>query len=418
MTSIDEVYELFLKSNGVQTDSRILKDGELFFALKGKNFDGNLFVKQAIEKNASGCIVDNYSIARSDKKIYYVKDVLNCLQLLAKKHRCKFNIPVFALTGSNGKTTTKELISKNLSVSHKPLTTKGNYNNHIGVPLTLLRLNKSHTHAIIEMGANKLGEIDFLCSIANPTHGLITNIGKAHLEGFKSIEGVLKGKTELYKYIKKNKGYIFLNSENFKLVEASKGTKIIEYSKKDLKKSDHKTKICVHYKKNIIQTNLFGDYNIENIVASICVAKFFGVSDDDIVIGISNYIPLNNRSQIITRGEQILIMDAYNANPSSMKKALSSLKTKVGDKTLIIGEMAELGDDKQKEHLKLVDEINKMNFSSTFWVGPSFKNIVIQNWFENSLSLKKYLSNNKILTKFIFLKGSRSSKLEEIIDVL
>ena len=151
MTSIDEVYELFLKSNGVQTDSRILKDGELFFALKGKNFDGNLFVKQAIEKNASGCIVDNYSIARSEKKIYYVEDVLNCLQILAKKHRSKFNIPVFALTGSNGKTTTKELISKNLSVSHKPLTTKGNYNNHIGVPLTLLRLNKSHTHAIIEI---------------------------------------------------------------------------------------------------------------------------------------------------------------------------------------------------------------------------------------------------------------------------
>ena len=418
MTSIDEVYELFLKSNGVQTDSRILKNGELFFALKGKNFDGNLFVKQAIEKNAIACIVDNYSIARSDKKVYYVKDVLNCLQLLAKKHRCKFNIPVFALTGSNGKTTTKELISKNLSVSHKPLTTKGNYNNHIGVPLTLLRLNKSHTHAIIEMGASKLGEIDSLCSIAKPTHGLITNIGKAHLEGFKSIEGVLKGKTELYKYIKKNNGYIFLNSENFKLVEASKGTKIIEYSKKDLKISDQKTKICVHYKKNIIQTNLFGDYNIENIVASICVAKFFGVSDDDIVIGISNYIPLNNRSQIITRGEQILIMDAYNANPSSMKKALSSLKTKVGDKTLIIGEMAELGNDKQKEHIKLVNEINKMNFSSTFWVGSSFKNIVIQNWFENTLSLKKYLSNNKILTKFIFLKGSRSSKLEEIIDVL
>ena len=209
-----------------------------------------------------------------------------------------------------------------------------------------------------------------------------------------------------------------MNSENFKLVEASKGTKIIEYSKKDLKKSDHKTKICVHYKKNIIQTNLFGDYNIENIVASICVANFFGVSDDDIVIGISNYIPLNNRSQIITRGEQILIMDAYNANPSSMKKALSSLKTKVGDKTLIIGEMAELGNDKKKEHIKLVNEINKMNFSSTFWVGSTFKNIVIQNWFENSLSLKKYLSNNKILTKFIFLKGSRSSKLEEIIDVL
>ena len=418
MTSLQEVYQLFLKSSGVQTDSRKVTSNQLFFALNGPKFDANTFAHQAIEKGALAAIVDNKAVADANKACYLVDDVLKTLQELAQLHRNQFDIPVLALTGSNGKTTTKALIQAVLSANHTVLATEGNLNNHIGVPLTLLRLTPAHSHAIIEMGANHLKEIAFLCEIAQPTYGLITNVGKAHLEGFGSEEGVFQGKTELYDFIEKKDGLIFVNEDDHKLFFAIGNVAHIAFEPSEYSIVQEQPTLKLVRQNIEIPTQLVGTYNKENIVAAISIGAFFDVSLAKAAKAISEYSPNNSRSQLLKQNGKTLTFDAYNANPSSMKAAITAFSKRSGKKAVILGHMAELGTYESAEHQALVDLVTNNNFDTCYWVGKPYEPIVATNYFASVEELNVFLRTNPIEADQVLVKGSRSATLEKVLESL
>ncbi len=418
MTSLKEVYQLFLKSSGVQTDSRKITSHQLFFALNGPNFDANAFAQQAIEKGALAAIVDDKAVAEANQNCYLVADVLETLQTLAQHHRNQFDIPIIALTGSNGKTTTKALMHAVLSTTHKVLATDGNLNNHIGVPLTLLRLTTAHSHAIIEMGANHLKEIAFLCEIAQPTHGLITNVGKAHLEGFGSEEGVLQGKTELYDFIAKKDGIIFINQDDNKLLNSIGDVTHTSYKPSEFRTTQDQPTLTLVCQNIEIPTQLVGTYNKENIAAAVSIGVYFGVSLVKAAKAVSDYTPNNSRSQLMTLNGKTLTFDAYNANPSSMKAAIVAFAKRSGKKAVILGHMAELGTYESAEHQALVDLVKKQGFETSYWVGKPYEHLVTTHYFSSVDKLNLFLKNNPIEADQLLIKGSRSATLEKVLDCL
>ena len=428
---ISQIYPLYLSSRKVSTDSRKITEGCLFFALKGDNFDGNKFAAQALEQGAAYAIVDDPVVATDDRYIL-VENTLEALQDLATLHRQSFNFPVLALTGSNGKTTTKELIRAVLSQKYKTFATQGNLNNHIGVPLTLLSIDERETEfAIIEMGANHVGEIRLLCSIARPTHGLITNIGKAHLEGFGSVEGVIKAKGELYDFLSKKKGVVFVNAQNEILMDMVSRRRafgeIVFYNSENqenlpelIGQSPFIT-YCVG--DTTVSTKLVGDYNFNNIHAALRVGEYFGVEPDKLHAAISNYVPDNNRSQIVVKNGNTIILDAYNANPSSMAAALENFARMQADrKMVILADMLELGDASQAEHEQLGKQIANGNFDIVLLFGkeivPALKSLPRAFYFPDKFSLHNWLMDHPQTGIHVLIKGSRSMGLESTLNFL
>jgi len=431
---INRLYELFLKYPVINTDSRKVDQGSLFFALKGENFDGNKFARNALSNGAAYAVVDDPSLVNNDRYVL-VDDALRTLQLLALHHRKKFNIPFIGITGSNGKTTTKELMASVLNQKYKVISTSGNLNNHIGVPLTLLQLNNNHEIAVIEMGANHKGEIGTLCEIAQPGYGIITNVGKAHLEGFRSFEGVKKTKKELYDHIRKNNGTILINSEDKDLMYMAEGISKITYGYSNNKaevlaqqiKAEPFLSIAWKSWKYIegfsIQTKLLGDYNWSNVMAAITAGNLFEVEPEKINNAIAAYVPSNNRSQFLKTSSNEIILDAYNANPTSMEKALQNFfKLNKRKKCVIIGDMLELGEDSPKEHESILEIIhrNRQNLDKVFLVGEQFSSLQMENalTFRDTDGIKTYLRQQPLKDKTILIKGSRGNHLETLTEVL
>ena len=426
---IDDLHSLFSKSSGISTDTRTIKKNNIFFCLKGEKFDGNLFIDQAFHLGASFVIYDDEQLNYKSKKAIRVKNALETLQSLAKYHRSKFNIPVIGLTGSNGKTTSKELINSVLSQKFNVTFTSNNFNNHIGVPLTILKINRKTDLAIIEMGANHLGEIDLLCNIADPNIGYITNFGKAHLEGFGGIEGVIKGKSELYEYIRESKGVVLINNDDRIQREKSRGINTFSFGKS--KKSDfliyntssNKNLCEASLNDKKITSNLYGEYNFENINASIAMGIHFGLSFDQIENGIKNYIPKNNRSEMIKTKKNLLFVDSYNANPTSMKLSIQSfMKFKEVKKTLILGDMHEIGKTYLIEHERILNSIKNNKDLKIFLVGKIFNKLKFNSgrihFFNETNELIEYFKKNLITGHTILLKGSRKINLEKVIPIL
>jgi UDP-N-acetylmuramoyl-tripeptide--D-alanyl-D-alanine ligase len=425
--SIEELYNIYLQYPSVQTDTRKLKKGDLFFALKGPNFNGNLFAEQALESGAGYVIIDEKEFATSDRTIL-VTDVLTTLQSLAKHHRQQLNIPFIAITGSNGKTTTKELIHAVLSSTYKTYTTEGNFNNHIGVPLTILKIGKDAEIAVIEMGANHLGEIASYCEISQPTHGLITNCGRAHLEGFGDEEGVRKAKGELFDHLQKHNGVAFVMCDYNYLNDMSKGIKeIIQYGTNGSylagKAIQSDPYLKVQFNKGyfgLVETNLVGSFNLPNVLAAVTIGKYFQVADDNIRTSLNNYKPSNSRSQLVEKGSNKIILDAYNANPSSMKLAIENFGgVQNNNKILVLGAMAELGTNSIKEHQEIVEEINKYDWSGVYLVGGDFlKFDHPYNKYNSVADAGKLLQNQNIENAYLLIKGSRSTGMEKVLDYL
>ena len=426
---IDDIYSLFSKSSGISTDTRTIKNKNLFFCLKGENFNGNLFIDEAISLGASYVIYDEEKLNHKSEKAIKVKNALETLQYLAKYHRSKFKIPVIGLTGSNGKTTSKELINSVLSQKFSVTSTANNFNNHIGVPLTILEINRKTDLAIIEMGANHLGEIDLLCTISDPTIGYITNFGKAHLEGFGGLKGVIKGKCELYEYIKQKKGIVLVNNDDSIQKEKSIGIKTFSFGKS--KNSNYLTLNTIS-KKNFceaslnnkkITSNLYGEYNFENINASIAIGIKFGLSFEQIKNGIKNYIPKNNRSEIIKTKNNLLFVDSYNANPTSMKASIQSfMKFKEVGKTLILGDMYEIGKTSLLEHERILNSLKNKKDLKIFLVGKIFNQLKFKSekiiFFSETNKLIEHIKKDPITGHTVLLKGSRKINLEKVIPLL
>lgn len=422
---IEELYKIYLQNPSVKTDSRNLRPGDIFFALKGPNFNGNNFTSKAIEAGASFIVIDEKEFEVPGKTIL-VDDVLTSLQQLALHHRKQYSIPFLAITGSNGKTTTKELIHAVLSTSFKTYTTEGNLNNHIGIPLTLLKIKADAKIALIEMGANHLKEIESYCKMVLPTHGMITNCGKAHLEGFGGEEGVRKGKGELFDYLRKNNGQAYVMWDYDYLQKMSEGiSKRIKYGTRDVEVSgtvvENESLLKVKMKKGlsgIIKTQLVGDYNLPNVLAAVSVGKYFKVKDENIISAIEKYSPSNSRSQLVIKKSNSFILDAYNANPSSMKLAIENFaKAKGENKVLALGAMAELGKESIQEHEQIIDLIKKYSWRNVLLVGGDFLKIdhPFQS-FENSDQVKDWLKEKQFENTHFLVKGSRSILMEKAIE--
>ncbi len=426
--SIEELYKIYSAHPSVVTDTRKLKLGDLYFALKGPNFNGNLFALAALEAGASYAIVDEEipnSVAIQDR-IILVDDVLTTLQDLAKYHRQQFTIPFLAITGSNGKTTTKELVYAVLASHFKTYTTQGNLNNHIGVPLTLLSIPKEAELAVIEMGANHQKEIESYCSYTLPTHGMITNCGKAHLEGFGGVEGVKKGKGELYDFLRANNGTVFLMEDYNYLNQMAQGIPhLIGYGETSGQIQgdaiDQEGMLKVQIKKGIeiesIQTHLVGNYNLPNVLAAITIGQYFKVPNDKIKWAIENYNPTNSRSQLLTWKNNEVILDAYNANPSSMKLAVENFaKLNKENKVVCLGGMRELGEDTLKEHQILIDQLNQTQWKQVILVGSEFKPCVHNYlYFDTVLEAKDWLQTQQYTGHALLIKGSRGIQMEQLI---
>ncbi|MFV0529943.1 MAG: UDP-N-acetylmuramoyl-tripeptide--D-alanyl-D-alanine ligase [Flavobacteriales bacterium] len=420
--TVENLYALYCKTYKVSTDTRNIEKESLFFALKGARFNGNKFAQEALEKGAGYAIIDEADYATSEKTIL-VDDVLETLQNLARYHRRKLGLPVIGLTGSNGKTTTKELIIRVLSKKYNIQATQGNLNNHIGVPLTLLSVLPHHEMAVVEMGANHQKEIEMLCHTAEPDYGYITNFGKAHLEGFGGIEGVIQGKTELYQYLKETHKKVLVNLDDPIQVEKSKGMNIYSFGKEKgdviIKPIDSPTAfIKVWYKELEIQTHLVGDYNYTNVAGAIALGNYFGIDKEKIKEAIEEYIPENNRSQLIEKHGKQILLDAYNANPSSMQAALENFSKSEGKKTVILGDMFELGEYAPEEHQKIVDSALESKFDQIIVVGNHFhatEKEVLR--FCTTHEVIDYLKSHTVNPK-ILIKGSRGMKLEIILDFL
>ncbi|WP_036156382.1 UDP-N-acetylmuramoyl-tripeptide--D-alanyl-D-alanine ligase [Maribacter forsetii] len=423
---IQDLHSAFLANPSISTDTRKIKENDIFFALKGDNFNGNTYAQKALDSGASLVIIDEkeYFI---DQRTIIVDNVLTTLQQLANFHRKQSKVEIISLTGSNGKTTTKELINAVLSTTHKTIATIGNLNNHIGVPLTLLRIQQDTEIAIVEMGANHLKEIEFLCSIAEPDYGYITNFGKAHLEGFGGVEGVIKGKSELYDYLTTNKNSIFLNADDpIQLEKLAAYTKKYGFSTENSKYYnitlvEVQPFVTIKAEGSIIKSNLIGTYNFPNCCAAIIIGKFFNIELNKIKNAIESYTPDNNRSQIIDKSGHYIILDAYNANPSSMKVALENFGSlKKDQKVLILGDMFELGDSAMEEHQNIADLALDLNFEKVILVGENFnrtstKSIKLKNFDD----LNVYLKESKLKPKSsILIKGSRGMALERVLDVI
>lgn len=425
------VYDKFVQGAKVNIDSRQICEGDIFIALKGENFDGNKFAEKAIANGACIAIVDNAEYANGGNVIL-VDDSLLFLQSLANYHRRQLSIPIIGLTGSNGKTTTKELVCAALSSKYNVLATKGNLNNHIGVPLTLLSITKQHQVAIIEMGANHIGEIATLCSIAMPTHGLITNIGRAHLDGFGSFEGVIKAKTELYGYLKQTNGTAFYNDSNSilqnSIAQFELGKNSVEYGVKinnAVAKIEHDSRVSVAFTFNganvSIKTNLTGIYNLENVLAAYSIARYFSVPSNAIVSNLESFLPTNSRSQLINRGSNDIVLDAYNANPSSMDAALRSFSEIETEKSkvVLVGNMLELGNYSAEEHEKVVDLCLQLKFDKVILVGENYpRNKKGTIWFQTSILCAEFLKTSPLINSLVLLKGSRGAKMEELLEVI
>ncbi|MCX2472812.1 UDP-N-acetylmuramoyl-tripeptide--D-alanyl-D-alanine ligase [Pedobacter sp. MC2016-05] len=433
MITTAELYQHFLNNPLISTDTRNISEGCIFFALKGDNFNANGFAAQAIEKGASFAVVDEQEYA-INKKCLLVDDVLLTLQDLARHHRKQLNIPVIGLTGSNGKTTSKELVNAVLAERYKTFATSGNLNNHIGVPLSILAIANEVEIAVIEMGANHQKEIELLCTIALPTHGIITNVGMAHLDGFGGFEGVKKGKAELYAYLKETNGYTFINRDNAYLLEMSAQaglSKLIYYGTENgntikgmLKSSDPFIEVewTNHEVSTAVKTNLTGSYNFENVLAAICIGDFFDMSPEDINSGLANYQPKNNRSQLTKTDSNTVICDFYNANPSSMMAALHNISVLSADKkTAILGDMFELGPESAMQHELVAKQAIQSGLNKIIFIGShfyAFKDSFEGIFFETPALAATYLGENKIETNLILLKGSRGMKLESLLEYL
>lgn len=429
MNSKDKLFQIFKELQKVSTDTRQDVKDSIFFALSGENFDGNKFAPQAIQNGAKYAVIDNADFNNGENFIF-VDDVLKSLQHLALMYRQSLNAKILAITGSNGKTTTKELVTAVLSSERKTISTIGNFNNHIGVPLSILNIKQETEIAVIEMGANHRGEIEQLCEIALPNIGIITNIGKAHLEGFGNFEGVIATKNELYKSIKATNGEIIQNHDDELLRKLSNdipafsyGTNssdvngdIISYNPTLVVKWSYKNK---NY---LINSKLYGSYNFYNIMAAVAVGIYFGISPENISSSIESYLPSNNRSQIHKTSNNSLVLDAYNANPVSMTNAIRSFKDFGSkDAVLILGDMFELGESSAEEHQKIIELLQEKIFKDVFLVGESFFKLRESNGFtsfKNTNELKKHLTKYPIKDKSILIKGSRGMKLESLVEVL
>jgi UDP-N-acetylmuramoyl-tripeptide--D-alanyl-D-alanine ligase len=419
---MDKLLEIFLVSTGVSTDTRSIDQGNLFFALKGDYFNGNIYADKALELGADYVIIDEHHGQIDDRKIM-VENVLTSLQELAKSYRTYLNIPVIALTGSNGKTTTKELLHIVLSKKFQLNATKGNLNNEIGVPLTILNTKKHHEILITEMGANHQGEIALLSSIAMPNFGVITNIGKAHLEGFGGVEGVKKGKTELYKYLTSTGGLTFINTADPTIMELAPKQNIYQYSSDDLTVTqDHPTLSLMHLPSGkSIRTKLAGTYNTSNIAAAFAFGQYFEIELDTIIEALESYTPANNRSQLDEYKGVKIIKDAYNANPSSLQSSLDSLFSKdPSDKIVILGDMLELGEYALAEHKNILEKIAKTDVFKAIFVGPIFYRLKDEypnfEFYTYTLEAKEHIDWSKFIGKIVLLKGSRGIALEKLLD--
>ena len=426
--TIPEIHTLFLNCNSITIDTRKIESNSFFIAIKGERFDANVFAKEAIDKGASYVLIDNkdYYI---DNRTILVNDCLSSLQELAKFHRTYLDIPIIALTGSNGKTTTKELINVVLSKKYTTKATVGNLNNHIGVPLTLLSFTKRTEIGIVEMGANHQKEIEFLCEIATPDFGYITNFGKAHLEGFGGVEGVIKGKSEMYTYLKNNNKKVFVNDDDAIQHEKTVDFDKITFSQINTNAFLYITNVTanpfviIEFEQITLKSHLIGLYNANNINAAIAIGKYFKVDKNDIKIAIESYIPENNRSQLLTKGTNEIILDAYNANPSSMKVALENfLQLDKTNKLIIIGDMFELGNESLSEHKAIVDLLLFENNIACCFIGKDFyANKTIKtnfNFFNTFEEFSDYFKNKKILNQSILIKGSRGMALERTLELI
>jgi UDP-N-acetylmuramoyl-tripeptide--D-alanyl-D-alanine ligase len=430
---IEDIYEIYQQNPSIETDTRKLKKDDLFFALKGPNFNGNLFAQQALEKGAAYVIADE-KISFSRNRIIQTGNALETLQELAKFHRKQFNslpgnksrIPFIAITGSNGKTTTKELVHEVLSTTYKTYTTEGNLNNHIGIPLTILKIKRDAEMAVIEMGANHLKEIAGYCEYTLPTHGLITNIGKAHLEGFGSVENVKKGKGELFGYLRSINGTAFINSDDDGVVELSKdlNKKVLygvsgKYLHGKIVKTDPFPEIQILGSDFFdIKTKLTGTYNFSNVLAAVCIGRYFKVDDKKIKTAIENYTPSNSRSQLIQQKSNTIILDAYNANPGSMKAAIENFASMKGDKKiLLLGAMMELGADSEKEHAALISLIDKYKWEDVVLVGENFNSLNHKYIkYANAMEVKAWLNSQHFENVQILIKGSHSMQMEKVLE--
>jgi len=428
--TISELHDFFIASTGITTDSRNCKKGSMFFALKGASFDGNNYATMALEKGCSYAVVDRQ--VGNDPRLLLVDDVLTTLQQLANYHRMRFNIPFIGITGTNGKTTTKELVNAVLRRKYNVLCTQGNFNNHIGVPLTLLGLRKEHEIAIIEMGANHPGEIEFLCNIANPTYGLITNVGKAHLEGFGSFEGVIKTKSELYRHLERNNGTIFVNPDNSFLMSAlaNSQARIVRYSS-HIAMSKGREMLTYRWSRGEVETHLCGDYNFENLIAAMTVGSHFMVNEADIHQAISEYVPTNNRSQIVNTATNKLIVDTYNANPTSMTASINNFNNMEckNIKVAILGDMLELGAESVAEHRTIIEKLRTSHINRIILIGPEFGKALgigsggyekIRNfdYYATREELEQQLQRTVIANSTILIKGSHGMALEKLVERL
>ncbi|HMG14889.1 MAG TPA: UDP-N-acetylmuramoyl-tripeptide--D-alanyl-D-alanine ligase [Saprospiraceae bacterium] len=431
---LKDLYDIFIASSGICTDNRHIRKDCIFWGLKGDNFDGGMFAEDALEKGAILAVRESNHISNNNRLIHTSNSLL-LLQQLANHHRKQFEIPVLAITGTNGKTTTKELVNSVLSTQYNTHYTKGNFNNHIGVPLTLLEMSTDTEIAVIEMGANSIGEIQLLCNIAEPTCGLITNIGKAHLAGFGGIEGVKIAKAELYQYLDQTRGLIFVNIDEPELVELSAALeKKILYGSNAVETFQNVSRVELDtlepflqvsfdskdYGRVVVNTKLLGKYNFNNVMTAIVIGHYFKVPDLKIKEGLENYIPGNNRSQLITKSTNTIILDAYNANPSSMLKALENLSMiKSEMKVAILGDMFELGEVSALEHQEIVDLCLSFHIDLAVFVGSHFhKTILPKHYlsFENTEQVKKWYLNQTFNNACILIKGSRGMKMESILN--
>ena len=427
MNPIETIYQHYAKAYKVSTDSRKIEPQAVFFALKGENFDANDFALQVAEAGVASLIVADRKDLPPHERLLIVEDSLKTLQDLAAYHRTQSKAIILSITGTNGKTTTKELVSAVLAKKYNIIHTMGNLNNHIGVPLTLLSIKPETEIAIVEMGANHPGEIDFLCRIADPDFGLITNIGKAHLEGFGSFEGVIKTKTELYRHIKAHGKAVFVNQGNPLLWEQSEGQTRISYGRHCAADTPVAPAACdpylsVGWEKHLIQTHLVGSYNFENVAAAIGVGQYFKVDDDKIVEALENYTPTNSRSQVIETQKNKILMDAYNANPTSMRAALINFASIRGEQhLLILGDMRELGTASEEEHRNILALMKELGFKEAFLVGQNFCAYNDNpNWktFGKVEELCQHLESHPIEGKHILVKGSRGIQLEKVLPLL
>ncbi len=428
METLEKIYQFYSKQHTISTDSRKIEKDCVFVALKGEHFDGNDFAYQVACEGIASCVIADRKDLPTHERLFIVDDSLETLQHLASFHREKCNIPIIGITGTNGKTTTKELVSTVLSKKYNIIYTQGNFNNHIGVPLTLLRIKPDTELAVVEMGANHPGEIAQLCKIADPDFGIITNIGKAHIEGFGSFEGVVKTKNELYQYLK-TKGErqmtkVFVNENNELLMSLSAGMDRVVYETtvNNQQSTVNTPYLTVVWNNNKINTHLVGEYNYENVMAAITVGTYFNIDENLIIDAIENYIPSNNRSQFIKSEKNEIVMDAYNANPSSMLHSIRNFKKISNENTLLIlGDMKELGCESENEHRNIINLLKELDFNDVILVGEEFKKASYDTHyinFNNVDELISYISQNDIVGKKILIKGSNSTRLEKLANVL